>query len=910
MANSSLRNPSRFRNHHEEMRYSKLSVFIICCTLFCIAGNTLAKHAPNQPRDDNLLILGLKIDYQELEDVIPAYRADDQFYLPLGILSQILGLAIQVDLGTGSADGFIINEERQFHLNAGGREVILKGERLPVPENQVFFYPDDIYINSRQLQKWWPMDFEVNLFTSQLLIKTHEQLPFQRRLLREKEIEKMRNRYRPAAKNYPEQGTTYQLISTPFIDHKMSAHYRKKPTIQSEQSYSYTTHVKTDLLYHETSLYLSGNDEDELAATRLLVSRTDAKNNLLGFMKATRYAFWNVNMPSSEYIASSQSGTTGAMVSNFPLKRQTQYDKHTFEGELLPDWEVELYHNNALIAYKDTPTDGQYRFEDIPLLFGHNYFKLVFYGPHGESREETHTFSLTGALVRPGSYYYHAAVAEEDDTNEPRSFIMQDFGLTKYLSGQFNIVSLPLTDSISGNVDQHTYADYTLNGFWSSLFYRLNYIDDLDGGNLNEISIQNRIGRTNISASVTTFNDFTSERFSLTDQIISRKKARFDTMIPPWWLPIMPVTFSVTRDEFESGNERTEYSNRISTATRGLAVTNQLTRTISSVSETIETGLLQISTHTHAFSLRSELYYQTKPISNLTAVAMNFSGKFLRPYQFNIGVTKFETDDYQYLLGLNKQFGNYAFQANTTYTTTGERAIDLSFAISLGRDPRLQSWHTQALPLASSGSTSIQVFFDKNQNGVKDKGEAGLPNIGFRFNDSIRIDRTNKEGVVLITGLPPHDPVDLAIALETLKDPLMIPTNPGLRITPRAGHIEQVNIPVILTGEIDGITYINRNGNKYPVGDVEIELYDMNANLVTKTRTAYDGFYVLSKIPAGKYLIKLSSEQAAKLGLLETVPRELVVNPEDPFISNLNFIVFDDPEAGKKEINPVTEDKQ
>ncbi|MDH5651624.1 MAG: T9SS type A sorting domain-containing protein [Gammaproteobacteria bacterium] len=862
---------------------------------------------PQQPRDDNLLILGLKVDYTELEDVVPVYRADDQFYIPLGILSQILGLAIKIDLGTASADGFILDESRQFHLNAGGREVIISGVRQVVPQFHVFIYPDDIYVNMKTLQQWWPMDFEVNLFNSQLLIKTREKLPFQRKLQREKEMGKILNRYRPKAKNFPQQDSEYQLLSPPFIDHKMSASRYQQPDGSSKDAYSYTTHIKADVLYHETSLYLRGNEQEKLESKRVYVSRTDPDNRLLGYMNASRYAFWNINLPSSEYIAASQSNVTGAMISSFPLRQQTQYDRHTFEGELLPDWEVELYHNNALLAYQDKAVDGQYRFEDIPLLFGHNYFKLVFYGPHGETREETHTFSLTGDLVKPGSYHYYLTVAEDDETEFQRGYLLQNFGLSKYFSGQFNLFSIPVTDNISGLTTQHQYTDIALNGFIGSLFYRLNHVSDLDGGNLQEVSLQNRFGRTNLSASHTVFSDFISERFQSTDQIVSRSKYRLDTALPAWWLPVIPITFGVTRDEYASGGERIEYINRLSLAARGLALTNSMTRTESTVSDTIETGLLQISNHSNMFSLRSEFYYQTKPEKKLTSVVLNFAGKFLRPYQFNVGVTKFETDEYQYLLGLNKQFGNYAFQASTTYKTTGERAIDLSFAISFGRDPRRRKWHAQAQPLASTGSTSIHVFFDKNQNGRRDEGEEGLPKIGFRFNDSVRTERTDENGVVLVTGLHPYDPMDLSIDMETLVDPLMEPASPGVRIVPRAGHIEQINIPVILTGEIDGIVYIHRQGKEYPVGDVEIELYDMQGKLVKSTRSAYDGFYLLSKIPAGKYYIKMSSTQAATLGLLETVPRELTINPEDPFISNLNFVIFEDKDAAAKKPKPGTQ---
>lgn len=879
------------------MQGCRLIIFLTSLSLLLTTTVVEAAHNPNQqPNDDNLLVLGLKVDYLNLDELIPAYRIDTEIYLPLGMLSQILDIAIKVELGTASAGGFIIKEERQFHLDVGRLEITLNGKTETFPEHQVYVYPDDIYINSRLLEKWWPMKFDVNLFTSQLLIKTLEPLPFQKRLLREIEIEKIRNKYKASKRNYPPVESQYSLITPPFIDQRLSAHYVKTPNSNTAKTYNYTTHLKADLLYHETSLFVSGNSEEDNSDVVITASRIDPEGRLLGPMGATQYSMLHVSTPTIDFISANKSGIAGATISNYPLQQQTHFDKHSFEGELLPDWEVELYHNNALIAYQEKPQNGKYRFADIPLLFGHNYFKLIFYGPLGQTHEETHTFSLTGALVQPGSYYYKIAFAEEDDSENQRSFFTQDIGINKYLSTQLNFVSIPI-ENINSTEDieeQHKYGNFILNGFWGPLFYRYNYVTELDGGKVREISLQNRLGRSNLSASVARFDDFTSEQFQSTDPLAQRTKYRFDTVIPAWWLPTMPITLEVIKDEHESGNERTQYTGRISASTRGLAVTNSLTRVESTTSETIENGVLQISTHSYNFALRSELYYQNKPDSRLNTIAMNFSGRYLHPYQFNIGVTKHADDELSYLLGLNKQFGNYALLTNASYKTDGQWSLDLAFAISLGRDPRMHRWHTQALPLAANGSASVLVFFDKNQNGIQDEGEDGLENVGFRFNDSIKNTRTDKNGVILFTDLPAHRPIDLGIDISTLEDPLMVPLKPGIRITARAGHIEQINLPVIQTGEIDGTIYLHKDGKNIPVGNIEMELTDTSGKFIQKIKSAYDGFYIMSKIPAGKYLITLAPEEAAKQGLKEVVPREIAIQAENPFISGVNFVLYKD----------------
>lgn len=117
------------------MQGCRLAFILIALSLLGIShAATDALKLQQQPNEDNLLILGLKVDYLTLEEVLPAYRMDSEVLLPLGILSQILDIAIKVDLGTASAEGFIIKEDRQFHLDAARREVVLNGQQQSFPE--------------------------------------------------------------------------------------------------------------------------------------------------------------------------------------------------------------------------------------------------------------------------------------------------------------------------------------------------------------------------------------------------------------------------------------------------------------------------------------------------------------------------------------------------------------------------------------------------------------------------------------------------------------------------------------------------------------------------------------------------------------------------------------------------------
>ena len=59
--------------------------------------------------------------------------------------------------------------------------------------------------------------------------------------------------------------------------------------------------------------------------------------------------------------------------------------------------------------------DGQYDFNDIPILFGRNYFRLVFYGPQGQVREQEEVFELGQALTQKGKHYYRALASDNEN---------------------------------------------------------------------------------------------------------------------------------------------------------------------------------------------------------------------------------------------------------------------------------------------------------------------------------------------------------------------------------------------------------------------------------------------------------------------------------------------------------------
>jgi hypothetical protein len=140
-----------------------------------------------------------------------------------------------------------------------------------------------------------------------------------------------------------------------------------------------------------------------------------------------------------------------------------------------------------------------------------------------------------------------------------------------------------------------------------------------------------------------------------------------------------------------------------------------------------------------------------------------------------------------------------------------------------------------------------------------------------------------------MTGLLEYKPVNLAIAISTLEDPLWSPAIEGMRIVPRPGQAMQLDFPIFTSGEIDGTVYLSRDGKAVPAGRVTVEVVDERNRIIKTASTEYDGFYVISKIPLGKYRIRVSREQLDKLNLNAASEPNFEITTGDQFESGVDI---------------------
>lgn len=123
--------------------------------------------------------------------------------------------------------------------------------------------------------------------------------------------------------------------------------------------------------------------------------------------------------------------------------------------------------------------------------------------------------------------------------------------------------------------------------------------------------------------------------------------------------------------------------------------------------------------------------------------------------------------------------------------------------------------------------------------------------------------------------LPVNRATDIAIRENGLADPFMKPSEEGHSVYPVEGTVYNMQIPVTMTGEVDGIvyTYDAETGQKTPASYQNVQLLPLDdpAGKPISVKAERDGYFISYMIPPGDYL--LMTEEKKNYG---NVPPQIV----------------------------------
>ncbi len=864
--------------------------------------------------DEDLLLLELRLNDMVLVDAMFAYLAGSSIVLPLRDFTEVLDFSIAVDTASATADGWFLAPNRLFSLNVGRGEIIIDGKSRRFDKRLVEVHEEDIFVDIRLIARWFPVDLQFDLSNLLVEIESREPLPIEQRLAREDYRQRvLAKRGSDPTANLKKAEIPYRAISVPMVDVSAESTLDKDSGSKSRITTQHNITMTGDLAFANAELFIGGDNREKVDNARLRLERVDPNGQalagiapVLDDVDVTEAKAGDIFSPQLSLISQTELGR-GIQLSNMPIDAPTEFDRITLTGELPLGWEVEVYRNEILLDFQTSRSDGQYEFEDVPLVFGVNVIRIVFYGPQGQVREEIRQFTVGPGQTKTGELDMRFTAnqqdrplllrdedADEDLEGRGRLFYEAQYGVSRNLTIGGNVAQIPLENGTE------RYLTATASYTFGEVFGRIDAVNQIGGGWANRYSAQTRQFGMNMLAEHTLFNSFVSEQVNeSTDPIDSSSKLRIDGALPDdiaGFIPRIPFSFTIDHDRRESRDSDTSVQNRLSAAVGPASVTNtlnyQLDKSDESTASTLS-GTTLIGGRFGAFRTRGSIGYDVVPEKELQNVGLSGDWTINRQWRGSLGVTRNFGEDTEttYTLGVNAQLEQAAIGFDIDYSDTDQIVSKMSVTFGLGYDPESGEIAMQASGTAHSGAMSALVFLDFDADGVLDDEDEPLEGVRFTVDQGRHTTATDEDGKAFITRLPVYKEIALEIDRASLIDPFWVASPQGVKVVARPGSVGQLLFPVVSTGEIDGTVFRAWTDGTQEAAGVIVQLMSADGELVRELKTAYDGFFLFDFVPPGDYTLRVDPDQMALLGLIADTEYPIEIQGDGTIVSGQDFLL-------------------
>jgi hypothetical protein len=874
-----------------------------------LAGPAPAATGPivSQPKlftDDDLLLFAVTSGDLQLSDGFEAYSSRAGVFLPIGALARMLDLDISVDPQRQRAQGWVISPQRTVLVDYPARTVALAGVETHLSDADIAFKDGEIYLRVGVLEKILPLRITADIAGLNLAIVPTEPLPFQERLQRDLRRSQIGA---GSQENIPLIPTPYRLLSAPSVDVNLTAGAGNH---DPRQSGSYDFRAAGDVAGAGFQLFAGSDANFRLDSVRILLSRKDPEGKAAGLFGATRATLGDTFTPTMTLGARSNAGRGFTMTSE-PLERASVFDKIDLRGELPLGYQVELYVNEVLLGSQAQPVQGRYDFQAVSLAYGLNVIRLVFYGSHGERREEVQRINVGGGQLAKGQTTYSFGAVQE-------GLSVLDVRKDAAAGGVPGQGAWDITASIAHGLTKETtvtaaFAQYTprvndtrqmadvglVTSLWGSAL-QLDAAGDDKGGVALAAGFAGRYGATSVVARHSEYaGGFADEVQSAGVGAVDLRRnttVTIDTILDLLRSEV-PASFRLTRDQFADGGQDLRATARLSKAIGRYLISNalEIDRQSGGATSNLNTfnGALDVSALVAGnWQFRASTAYTIAPDFKVQSAGFTVDRNVGIRSALHFGVNHtFEGNQTTFEVGQTWRLRPADISIVGSYATkTNDLRIGVQLSLGFGYNPWRGRYGVLGPGIASGGAMAVDAFLDDNGNGRRDPGEKPLP--GLLVQGGRQPAKTDADGHAIITGLGDSAYATAQVDVSSLDDPYLTPGAAGLKIVPRPGRIAVAEYPVTTTGELELHAEFQRPGEAArAISALHVELVDAAGRVVAAASSEFDGAIVVEGLRPGAYAIRLEASQAERLKIELTAPVTVKIAPGGGFAGRTTVAV-------------------
>ncbi|MFC1659573.1 carboxypeptidase regulatory-like domain-containing protein [Pseudomonadota bacterium] len=880
--------------------------------------------------------LGIILSYVELDE----YGNVTKMMVSLIEIMRLVELNVEADIENGKMKGWFIEKDRELIIDLNKGLAISDNKGFVLDGSIVELTNEEIYVDKDFVSEILPIKLIENLKTSELYIKSREDLPLEITIARENRQRKLKKgdkRVRPEDVDYL---INDDLFSLPTID--LSSTYNtskdKNTTTkktESNESYSYSLFGRNIFLTMDSEWFVADRSDYKKADAEFKASKYFFNDNKKPLNILKRFELGDIY---SYQVPAAISGTKGRGItlSSFSNGGSSINKDVDIVGSIETGWSIELYKDGVLTQYINDSdvTNNQYKFTNLPVSVGSNTYKLIFYGPQGQVKEEERYFYIKPNMSSKGEFGFDFSLVQDDrylfemnedkgntDQKDLSAVLSTNYGLNNRVILIAGTVFATDPAKISGsesNKDIDTDFEFLgLNfGLGKSALEYIPIYANRSNKFIHTLSLnksKDKFIPANLIFEYHHFDDVkTNDSRYFNDNVYDYWKGRLNTTLK--LSRVLKFPFEVTYEEAQSITDKKDgyhLNGRISYnlfKRYYFTLTGDKTRYYTGI-ENSDAGLL-LNTRIDKLRLRGGAYYDIDPherISNFYIYSdyyatRNLRGlfKWKRSYSYSssseINVVQNQLNVYTVGMSyLKNNFGNFGLEYiwDTDYYTN----VVLTYSTGIGLN-------TETAPIirgkrfGNSGMMNAKVFIDENTNNVFDKDIDSLVE-GAEFQKASD-KRTNKNGECMFESVAPYQLSKVGVKEGSFGDNIFLSSKEKYKYyVARPGSVVNIDIPIIYIGDIEGIVVDEMVEG---ITNIEIILVDEKNKVVKKMTTDSEGYFVFTEIPIGTYYIKLNKEQMQKLNYkpqkvgkikVEVTRDEPIITADDIIIEN-GYIDFKD----------------
>ncbi|GAB4186367.1 MAG: hypothetical protein Tsb002_10730 [Wenzhouxiangellaceae bacterium] len=872
--------------------------------LTLLHSTAIASQARITRADDDLLIMTLAVDGQPVHDGLLAYRATEATLLPLSEVIAALNLALEVDVAAGTVKGWYRQPDQTLLLDVSRRQLFIAGQAVMSRWDLIEWHDFEIYVDSAVLGEWLGLEFIVELSTLSIKVPAVEWLPVAQRQQRQRRWQRLSDHdlNSPDDDSQPPDSLPYSWLSWPASDHHLTIGRARNGQLN-------TNTFRYDLLAAGDSLRFATRYSINLA--RQLDGRTEFSGRLrldrvMGQESPLYLRLGDFTAPAMTLIGQQRDGA-GLMIGNVSVDesglRSADLSQTGLAGDALNGWDVELYRNNELLAFQTVDDSNRYQFDSVPLQFGLNLFRLVFYGPQGQRREVQQQLAIGDSMLPPGEQQWLATIHFSDRRwlpGQPRSLFRElETGLTRmdslrgslrYRRGLNRHWSLDtgLASVVDDLGQRRQWLSSALQGAYGSALLDFNFAADSAGGVAAQVQSQWLRPQGQWQLGYAYFDHFNSPLISASDgfgalrhQLQLRWRGLLDSH---------PLTLESDYQQRQGGRFR--WRNQIRYSRRqgpfnvaaALAVLEQ-----SELPGQVSSNWL-LSYRQPQWNINAQVNYLLQPQAQLQSANLTAGWRFSPDWnlRWNARMNFADELDDSLSMVLSWRQPSWVISLSGRYQAQDQYQINLSLFTSLYRAARQWRWHHRST--IASSACSARVFLDANGNGRFDDDEQVLTGIALRVNGAVQRERTDDNGLATLSELPVATPLAIQLHEASLSNPFWAPLqSTPQRIALRPGQHHLLQFPVIETAEIDGTVWLNDSGGRAAAANVRVQVLDAQGELVRTVTTAFDGFFLIDRLLPGEYTLRLEPQQMQRLRLHSRQHYQLALKEQGMIRSGMDF---------------------